>query len=196
MKVFIKLLLVISLLSGNISYAGANKPKNIESRTSTEQQERLEELHELVLKLEGKKKLIEEFIVKKGDVITNFDTKLGVITIATILIAALGVSRYRAAPALYRYNERFKRAPFEPRYKLTDEGITVFYLSGISVVGAGGVLTEVVNGFAELSESEFNEKLVDSTPLQNQVLYTEIGKQIDKTKKEIQVLEESIMNHL
>ncbi|MES2770212.1 MAG: hypothetical protein V4596_13785 [Bdellovibrionota bacterium] len=193
MKVFIKSLLIISLLSGNISYAGANKPKNIESLTLAEQ-ERLEELHELVLKLEGKKKLIEEFFVKKGDVITHLDTKLTAITIATILIAVLGVSRYRAALALPRH--RFAgdgRGAFVSRHRFTNEGIEASMLGLISLVGAGAVLTEVVNGFADLSESEFNEKLVDSTPSENQVLYSEISKQIDKTKKEIQALEESMM---
>ncbi|MES2770209.1 MAG: hypothetical protein V4596_13770 [Bdellovibrionota bacterium] len=215
MKVFIKSLLIISLLSGNISYAGTNKPKNIESLTLAEQQERLEELHELVLKLEGKKKLIEEFFAKKGDVITNYDMGLGAGAIVAILAAIIGVSRYRAAIPVNReraalVNSYIAKFNLNKLHTITDKESSAYFsrhfsvneetqahlLGGISVISAGAVLTDVVNGFAKLSESEFNEKLVDSTPSQNQVLYSEISKQIDKTKKEIQALEESMMESL
>ncbi|MES2770214.1 MAG: hypothetical protein V4596_13795 [Bdellovibrionota bacterium] len=62
MKKFIKSLLIITLLSGNISYAGANQSVKLEGLSLVEKQERLEELIDLKNDLSKKITYVREHI--------------------------------------------------------------------------------------------------------------------------------------
>ncbi|MES2770210.1 MAG: hypothetical protein V4596_13775 [Bdellovibrionota bacterium] len=93
MKVFIKSLLIISLLSGNISYAENKQNSNSKSKILREAQGELERLDTLRYGLNHKKILIEEYIKKNGKVRKNA-TKAAVWSSAGVTLVASAVAVY------------------------------------------------------------------------------------------------------
>ncbi|MES2770211.1 MAG: hypothetical protein V4596_13780 [Bdellovibrionota bacterium] len=179
MKVFIKSLLVISLLSGSVSYAGSvDSPDSLSedtlgSLTMNEKQERLEKLTELKIKMVNKQLLIEDFYKKNGAVLKDVDH---------IIVGSI------VAGVLFQFV--FKSGTKEES-KIRALIKTISGLAG-STASAGVGIAYV----AQLHDSNFNKSLAQSSDDEIRVLYKTLSQEIIATDKKIVQLEESMMESL
>ncbi len=132
MKVFIKSLLILSLLSGNISYADS---KISDPSTLAEQQYYLEQLEIFRSDIVRKKHLLETYRALDGNVIRNVDTK----KTAAILTPLVSAGSFVLG---------MKKKSF------------ILFLGGLGgLMFSGPVISDYVEHRHLYSDSEFNEEL-------------------------------------
>ncbi len=173
MKVFIKSLLVISLLSGNIANADTAKTINLELLTSSEKVERIEQLEELMSNAQEKRRLIEEHLRQNGNLIRNNNLKA----------AAGSVGMVASLFLMYR-SHKIKN--------VVDS--TVKYVVGLA--GALVSMSLVIRPVTSLPNLEFLQLLRELSNDQAKELYVELGTVINESTVEVNAIEESLMQSM